>query len=184
MTAMTAARNGKTGSRNPANKPTSVSAWKKSVSQAPPVQLPSGNYMRLKKVGLQTLVKIGIMPNSLMSIVMKSADKGIGKTEVNEIDQTQMEEILLDPKKVAEIGQFMDRMVCFVAQEPEVYPAPEVGVERDPELLYADDIDDEDKSFIFQLAVGGTSDVETFREEFSSSVGSLRGGKDVELPPK
>lgn len=177
---MTAPRkSGKTGSRNPAAKPTSVTAWKKSTSQAPPIQLPSGNYMRLKKVGLQTLVKIGIMPNSLMEIVTKTVDKGTGKD--GGLSDEQLAEMASDPKKVAELAGFMDSMVCFVAQEPEVHPVLG-GVERDPNLLYVDEIDEEDKAFIFQVVTGGTTDVEQFRKEQSASMAAIRRSANLELP--
>lgn len=182
---MTAPRKtGRTGSRNPAGRPTSVAAWKKS-SVAPPIQLPSGNFMRVKKVGLQTLMQIGIMPNSLMAFAMKAVGKGTGKPE--EMSAEEMAEIANDPKKIQEVSEFMSRMVMFVAQEPEVYPIPESladgspGV-RDEELLYIDEIDDDDKMFIFQVVTGGTTNLETFRAEHSSSLAAIRGREDLELP--
>ncbi len=177
---MTASRStGKTGSRNPANKPTAVSAWKK-TSLAPPIELPSGNVMRVKKVGMQTLMKIGIMPNSLMAFATKAVGKGTGKPE--EMSDEEMASIATDPDKIREISNFMDSMVMFVAQEPEVYPLPDEGVEKDPGQLYIDEIDDEDKMFIFQVVTGGTTDIESFRAEHSSSMDAIRGRQDLGLP--
>lgn len=177
---MTATRKtpGKTGSRNPAIKPTSVAAWKK-TAVIPPVELPSGNFMRLRKVGLQTLMKVGIMPNSLMEIATKSVSKGTGYSDVSNDD---LAVLASDPKKVAELADFMNKMVVFVAQEPEVLPMPEDGVERDDDLLYIDEVDDEDKAFILQVVMGGTTDLEQFRKEHSASMDAVRGREDVELP--
>lgn len=176
---MTANRNGKTGSRNPANKPTSVSSWKKS-SQAAPVQLPSGNYMRIKKMGIRFFIQTGMMPNSLMSLVQKSIDKGKGSQEGP--TDAEMLELLQDPQKLKDIADFFERMVVFVAEEPQVFPVPEDGVERDPELLYVDEIDFDDQSFIFQVVTGGTTELETFREEHQSTMASIRRRADLELP--
>lgn len=180
---MTAPRSksGKTGSRNPATKATSVTAWKKSTV-IPPVELPSGNFIRLKKVGMQTLMRVGIMPNSLMTFATKAVGKGTG--QATDMSPEEMAEIAADPKKIEEISTFMDRMVIFVAQEPQVYPAPEGGEPRDEEVLYVDEIDDDDKSFIFQVVVGGTTDLESFRAEHSASLDDIRRSQDLGLPTK
>lgn len=179
---MTAPRSktGKTGSRNPANrKPTSAAAWKK-TSLAPPVELPSGHFMRLKKVGMQVLMQVGIMPNSLMQVAGKAVGKGTGKPQ--ELSEEDLAAIASDPKKIEEIALFMDRMVIFVAQEPEVQPAPEDDEARQEDVLYIDEIDDEDKEFILQVVTGGTTDLESFREQHRASMDAIRGRQDLELP--
>lgn len=177
---MTAPRkNGKTGSRNPAAKPTSVSAWKKSI-QAPPIELPSGHYMRIRKVGLPVLMQTGMMPNSLMAIAQRAVSKGQGKPQ--EVSDDELAEMAMDPKKVQELADFIDRMVVFVAQEPEVYPIPEEHVARDEDTLYVDEVDYDDKMFIFQVVTGGTTDLEQFRGQHTSAMAALRGSENLELP--
>lgn len=176
---MTAPRKtGRTGSRNPA-KATSVTEWKKSTL-APPTLLPSGNYMRIKKVGLSIFTKTGMMPNSLMALAQKAIDNGKGGHEGPTEDE--MAELMSDPQKIQDIADFMARMTIFVAQEPNVYPLPDEGVERDPELLYIDEVDFDDQMFIFQVVTGGTTDLETFREQHGATMASLRGREDLELP--
>jgi hypothetical protein len=172
-------RTGKTGSRNPAKKATSVSAWKKGA-EVPLLELPSGNYMRIKKVGLQALLTGGIMPNSLMGFAEKALKRGGSAAEGPSEDD--LADLLQDPKKVKEIGLFMDNLLCKVAAEPVVHMLPEDGVERDPELLYVDEVDEEDKMFIFQVVTGGTTDIEAFRRETGSTMAAIRGREDVELP--
>lgn len=177
---MTAPRKtGKTGSRNPANKATTVTAWKK-TSFAPPIELPSGNFMRIKKIGLATLMKTGLMPNSLMSFATQAVGKGTGKPQ--ELTTDEMAELAANPDKVNDIAEFMDRVAIFVAQEPEVDPVPDVGVERDDARLYVDELSDDDKLFIFQVVTGGTTDLETFRLQHSASMAAIRGREDLELP--
>lgn len=160
-------------------KPTSVSEWKKSALP-PLVTLPSGHTMRVKKVGLQVLMKTGKMPNSLMGY----AEKAVKKGKKEEVTDEQMLEILQDEKKLQEIAQFMDHVVILCASEPEVHPLPEEGVEKDDNLLYVDEIDEEDKMFIFQVVTGGTTDVETFRAEHQRNVAAVRGRENVGGSPK
>lgn len=167
-------KSGKTGSRNPGNRPTSVAAWKKS-SASPMLTLPSGNTMRVKKIGLQALMKTGIMPNSLMTYAQNAVKKG-KKEEVTEVD---MLEILQDEKQVKEIAKFMDEVTIICAEEPQVHRLPAEGVEKDDDLLYVDEVDDEDKMFLFQVVTGGTTEVETFREEHASNVAAVRGRQNM-----
>jgi hypothetical protein len=180
---MTAPRkSGKTGSRNPANKPTDASTWKK-TTQAPLLTLPSGNVMRVQKIGLQALMKTGKMPNSLMAY----ADRAVKKGKKQEVTDEDMVKVLQDEDQLREISNFMDTVTIICAQEPKVYPVPEEGVERDDDLLYVDDIDEDDKSFLFQAVMGGTTDVETFRAERAGNVAAVRrrqnmGGKAKQSP--
>lgn len=172
---MTASRrDGKTGSRNPAKQVTSVSTWKKQA-QSPLLTLPSGNVMRVKKIGLQALMRTGIMPNSLMGYAEKAVQKG-KKQEVSEVD---MLEILKDDKKVAEIATFMDEVTILCAEEPEVHHLPDEGVEKDDNLLYVDEVSEEDKMFLFQAVTGGTTEVETFREEHARNVAAVHRRENV-----
>lgn len=48
---------------------------------------------------------------------------------------------------------------------------------RDEDTLYADEVSLEDKQFIFQFAMGGTADVERFRQEFNGNVVGLPNGQ-------
>lgn len=156
---------------------TSVAAWKKSSVPAL-IEMPSGNCMRIKKVGLQALIKTGIMPNSLLGI----AEGAVKKGKKEEVTEAEMLSLLQDPKKVDDIGKFMDEVVILCAFEPKVHRLPEAGVEKDDELLYIDEVEDEDKMFIFQVVTGGTTDVEAFRQQTGTAMAAVRGRQDVELP--
>lgn len=169
-------RNGKQQSGNPAkrDRPTSVSSWKKQA-QSPLLTLPSGNVMRVRKIGLQALMKTGIMPNSLMSY----ADKAVQKGKKQEVTDQDMVAILQDEKQVKEIATFMDEVTILCAEEPAVHRLPEEGVEKDDDLLYVDEVDEEDKMFLFQVVTGGTTDVETFRAEHAGNVAAVHRRQDV-----
>lgn len=55
--------------------------------------------------------------------------------------------------------------------------------ERDEDVLYTDDVDIEDKTFIFNFVVGGTRDLETFRTEYGDALADVQPSQDVDLPP-
>lgn len=167
-------RNGKHGSGNPAKQVTSAKAWKAST-KAPLLTLPSGNVMRVRKIGLQALMRTGIMPNSLMAY----ADRAVKKGKKQEVTEADMIDILKDEDQVKEIAKFMDEVTILCAEEPEVHRLPDEGVEKDDDLLYVDEIDEEDKSFLFQAVMGGTTDVETFRAEHAGNVAAVRRREDV-----
>lgn len=172
-------RTGKTGSKNPANRATSVAAWKKSALPDL-VEMPSGNYMRIRKIGLQAIIKTGTLPNSLMGIAEKAVGRGNNKP--HEVTDEELVALIQDPKKVEEIASFMDKIMVMCAAEPSVSPVPRGGVDRNPEVLYVDEIDEEDKMFVFQVVTGGTTDVEAFRLEHSSTMADIRRRQNLELP--
>jgi hypothetical protein len=85
----------------------------------------------------------------------------------------------------------MDNVACRVIVEPKIHPRltqadvdawnaenPDALVEdieelRDDEQLYADELPDDDKSFLFQWISGGTADLATFRREHEQGVDHL-----------
>lgn len=157
--------------------PSSVSAFKKvSTSPNTPIKLPSGLFMRIKRSSMQVFLASGVLPNNLMAVVQKSLDKGKG---------VDAKEFLGDPGKLDEMIQTIDNVVIFCALEPEVYPLPEVNnegeelEERDQELLYVDEVSDEDKMFIFQYATGGTKDLDRFRGEVTAELARIQPGETV-----
>lgn len=184
---MTANRSGNPAKRNTA-KPTTVSAWKKSA-EVPLHQLPSGNWIRIRKIGMQGFMKLGMIPNALMPFIEKGVKKGKGAAPApNELDGEAMAAMLSDGKALQEMANFFDRMVVEVCTEPKILPLPKMDEdgneheERDPDQLYVDDIDEEDKTFIFQLCTGGTTDVERFRAERDSAVELVQGLPELQLP--
>lgn len=156
---------------------TSVAEFKKK-NIIPLLELPSGCHMRIRKIGMQALISTGVMPNSLLPIAQKAVAKG----KAEEVSEDQLAELVADEKAVADIVRFMDEMTIMVAAEPEVHRLPKQGVERDPDLLYIDEIAEEDKMFIFQVVTGGTTDVEQFRSEAGATMAAIRGREDLELP--
>lgn len=164
-----------------AQRPTSPKEWKKKTQE--PVELPSGFYMRIRKMSMTHLLAAGKLPNSLIGMVQGSVDRGTGKSQDTPDLDKVMDDVLDDPKKLREMAEFMDDLLVMVAVEPQVYPVPkDPKKKRDDDLLYADEVDELDKSFIFQLVSGGPADLAQFRETASANVAAVLGREDVELP--
>lgn len=169
-------------------KTTAATEWKKQA-QGVPLEVPSGNTCLARPVGMQVFLQQGMVPNSLMPIV---------NAAINEGKQFSLKELDLTPEKITDVMTLVDAVVCFVVTEPKVYPTPmrptgdgegdtafqePVPVEeRDDSRLYVDEVDLEDKMFIFQFSVGGTRDVERFRAEQAALVEPLPGQQDVPSP--
>lgn len=174
LTAMTANTRGKVVPST--RKPTTVAQWKQ--QQQAPVELPSGNYMRIRKISMQSLLATGKLPNSLMGLVQSAVDKGTGREEVMEKLGTVMD----DEKKLQELVTFMESFVVMVSVEPKVHAIPEDEDDRDPNLLYVDDIDEDDRTYLFQLCTGGVADLESFRTATAATMAAVLGREDVVVP--
>jgi hypothetical protein len=153
---------------------TTATEWKKG-KQGIELKVPSGNTCLARRVGMDVFLREGMVPNTLLPIIRQAMNTGEApKLELNDIDDT----MLLD------IMRLVDAVTVYVIQEPAVQPAPAAGVQREDDVLYVDDVDLDDKMFIFNWAVGGTADLERFRAEQGSFVGALRPGADVERAPE
>lgn len=158
----------------PAVSISSVSDFKKASKDY--LTLPSGNTIRVRRTSIQTLMAAGMIPNSLMTIVQSAIKKG--KMDVDPIEFSS------DPEKMKEMLALVDIVVIHCVKEPEVFAAPDDSEDRDEELLYIDEIADDDRSFIFQYATGGTNDVAQFRDEARERLDSIQSSQSVPVPTK
>lgn len=147
----------------------SASAFKKRA-KGQPIQLPSGEVVLAKRVELQTFILQGNVPNPLMSVVSEALEKG-QKADIAKM--VGVDEGKLDLEMVKDMYEMVNAVVMACIVEPKVHPVPEDEDERDDDLLYVDEVDDEDKMFLFQWSSGGTSDLATFREEARKDLATL-----------
>lgn len=167
---------------------TNVSGWKKSssgVGGRHEVKVPSGNIALCRRPGMDTFLKLGMLPNSLMSIVQKNiqkAQKGAKDEDIQKNVADAMDKLLEDPQKIGEVFEMADRVVCFIVIQPEVHLVPDDPAERDPELLYVDEVLLDDKMFLFNWAVGGAEDLASFFREQGEVLEPASDSQDVELP--
>ncbi len=158
--------------RENAKKVTSASEWKK-ANKGFELEVPSGNVALVRPVGMQAFLTKGMIPNSLRDIAMEAV-KG------NQLPKMKPDD--MSPEKIEDMLVLFDSVTCYCVLEPVVTPVPmdDDGepippADRDPENLYVDEVNLDDKIFIFQFACGGTRDLESFRAQYSVSMDSLSG---------
>jgi hypothetical protein len=166
--------------------PTPASSWKGKAQILPhPLPLPSGNVCMVKRVGMESFLKGGVIPNSLLGVVQESMDnarKGKTMTKAQEVKLTK--QISNDPQQLEDMLTLVDEVVLQVVVEPEVLRPPEEDSdeERDEDSLYVDEVDINDKMFIFNYVVGGSNDSARFREEAEQRVAALDDVEEAEVP--
>ena len=167
--------------------------WKRNKGED--LLLPSGNTAFVKRPGPTAFLTQGLLPDSLTPIVQDAINTGKG------IKKEKMSELTSSQEGIASMLDAMDRVLVSVVVEPKVLyhrrpvtdedgePVLNNGKEvfedipeddRDDDLLYSDDVDIEDKMFVFNFAVGGTRDLERFREEHSAGMGDIHTGEASE----
>lgn len=171
---ITAQTNSKRQARKDAKPVTSASDWKRE-SAGYPLEVPSGNVALVRPVGMQAFLRKGIVPNSLREIAMEAIQR-------KKAPEIKVED--LAPEQIEDMLDLFDAVTVFCTVEPKVLPAPkdETGEviafdDRDDpgNALWVDEVDLEDKVFIFQYACGGTRNLESFRAEYNRRLESISG---------
>lgn len=174
------------------SKPPTAKQWKRAKGEE--LEMPSGNIALVKRPGMETFLAEGLIPDALMPIINESIRKGKG------LPPEKMEEMSQDLDTVISMLDAMDRVLARVVIAPRVAwhkrlivnadgePVLKDGKEqveeipeweRDDDLVYTDDVDLDDKTFVFQYAVGGTRDLERFREEAAAGMESVQAVQDL-----
>lgn len=182
---------------------TKASAWKsKSKTRDEELQLPSGNSCLVRPIKPEAFLESGMIPDALSAMVMKAVNTKKG------LPPSKLQEMANDPKKLAAAMELFDRALVYCVIEPPVEMAPACEKEgcgesytggdavhvnrkhpnfhvyiegdRDPEVLYADMVDLEDKMHIFQWAVGGVADVGKFRGELRATLDAVEPESGVQ----
>lgn len=174
----------KTTARKPAvkksteSKPSSIKDFKSKSKIKADLVLPSGAVVRVhNRGGMRMFLKSGMIPNGLMGIVQQSIEDGTEPdmkdlfkgADDNDVDMDMVNDMMIAVDNIT--------VECWVL--PPVLPIPDDEEDRDEDLLYVDEVLEEDKMFVFQWVTGGTSDLERFREEYQSSVDNLERRSNV-----
>lgn len=173
---------------------TSVSQWKKKAALAgpEPLELPSGNVCITQPIGIPQLLSKGLIPNPLVATVMSAlelqddlamddspAARAKAEAKQQEQLQLQMQDMVKDPEKIEAFFQMIDNITVACVVEPPVSPLPPNGDARNPELLYVDEVDFEDRMFIMSNAMSGVRDLESFRDAVGSSMDDVPAVPDA-----
>lgn len=153
--------------------PTSAAEWKQKSSLGTPVRVPSGNVALLKRPGMHVFLAKGMIPNSLMAFVNESIKKG----------KPNLDDFTATPETMKDLMDLTDAVTIECCIEPKVFAIPTdpkgnqmLAEYREADKLYVDEVDVDDKMFIFNYAVGGPSDVASFRKEFAATMDDLQAG--------
>lgn len=158
------------------------------------ITTPSGQTCRAKKMTIPSMIEMGILAegDAITAIVSKHIRKvkgGNGKADGIEVDETA---ILSDPAALKSIIGLTDKVMPHVVVSPRValhYSETTVGkttvtkrltdderaliLADHPGTVFTDQIDLEDKMFLFDWAAGGIKAMTSFREGPASDVGSV-----------
>lgn len=177
---------------------TDVGSWKGRVHrEAVKLLLPSGNVCLAFNEGMMAFIESGKVPNGLLPIIMDAINEGKGLSPKDLRDMADKTSLLRD------MVAMTDSAVVSCVLSPEISPAPlavrtvkdadgkdvqetyvvmagTVGVDadgqevsRDPDKLYVDELAMEDKMFLFNWVMGGSKDIERFRQESAASLESV-----------
>lgn len=138
------------------------------------------NVCLVKRPGVQGLIAAGLLDSfdSLTGLVGLHFEESEGKQALEEGVRALSE----NKEKLKDALDLIDKVVVFTVVEPSVLPLPDGDWLRDPDALYIDEVDIDDKMFILNFVVGGTSDLEAFREGTEQLVGGISAGKVISLP--
>jgi hypothetical protein len=152
-------------------------AWGGQSSGPQDLVLPSGQLCLARKPGIQQLMVEGVLHrmDNLSSLVQsKHIKKGGSQPQLN------VASLFGDQEAMQGILHTVDRVVCAVVLRPHVEMTPNDPTRKVNGVIYADTIDLEDKMFLFNWALGGSSSLEEFRRESEAVVGSLAVVEPVE----
>lgn len=151
--------------------PSSVADFKQGTA-GEILELPSGKSAEIRRVPLTSLLADGLLGDSLGALAQRAVDAGEG------MKPQDIKEMSQDPKKIMEALDVFDRIAvrCFVNPPVTYHKVNDEEIpddERDPEILYSDELDIQDKVYVFQVIAGGSSDLQRFRREFAESVAGI-----------
>lgn len=168
----------------PAGKIASPQDFKKKAKNRVELTLPTGAVILAKGLtNMRAFLKSGVIPNSLLTIIQESIDKGV-EPDMDQLLQPKGDSNEVDPQSLDDMLALIDNATveCWILP-PTAFP-PENDEDRRDDVLYTDEIDDQDKLFVFQWAIGGSDDLETFRKEQVAGMDRLRSGQNVEDQPQ
>lgn len=156
--------------KSPQDHKFAANKWKNKNTE---LECPSGQWCLVRRPGIQGLIKNGVL-HSIDQLTALVQTETIPKAEGR--PQVSAEALMADPKKIESALEMMDKIVMFTVIEPKLHPVPANDEDRDDDLVYIDDVELDDKSFIMNFAVGGSADLQRFREESALSLGSVPHG--------
>ena len=177
--------------------PTPASEWGSKVNVAgTDLRLPTDNVARVRNLAPEAFLSSGMIPDPLFQIIQQAIQTGKG------LPPSALKKLSEDKGSLVDTLLLFDKVLCYCVIEPVVKMPPtckECGEyftekhgddhryqegDRDPGVLYADQVVMDDKIFVFQWALGGVRDLRQFREQQAGNVEALSGSQGVQRSPK
>lgn len=136
-------------------------AWKKKEEETFDIELPSGQIILAKKLGMKEIIKTGMVAQ-LDTFTAQLLPDGTSSPE-KDANRVILDAIK-DEKKFEQLEQTINKVVLVCVLQPKVLPIPPEGYDRNPEAVYIDDISLDDKMYIFSIVFEGNGDMSQFRE--------------------
>jgi hypothetical protein len=159
-----------------------ATAWGNRQENLTDLTCPSGQVCQVRRPGVEGLVELGVLDNvdSLTSIVHTDHIKRVQGGEA----AVDVQALAKDPKALKNVLNTMNDIVVAVVVQPALSHIPGKGEERQENVIYTDMVALEDKTFIMQYAIGGSSDLEKFRKERAKNAGSVANVQQIRPAPK
>jgi hypothetical protein len=184
MTASEKHKKKKAGSGQTSGAAYAPQAWARGLGHHD-LALPSGGVILARRVGPTELVKGGLLSkvDVLAGIVQSEhIDRVAGKQKAEEDVTAELRALLANPEKLTDAMGLIDAVVIMTVVKPTVSPNPEDEEDVDLDAIYVRSIPEDDKMFVLQWTLGGTTDLATIREELNRNVDALSAGEDNEEP--
>jgi hypothetical protein len=140
------------------------------------LDLPSGQRCLAQRPGPEGLMTAGLLDDlDMLSTVLPKVMGG--RSSAKKFDAG---ELLRNPEMVKQAVALMNRVVVHVVVKPEITPEPADPQDKERGKIYPSSVSMDDKSFIFNWAVGGTRDLQRFRDELEGSVADVESGEGME----
>jgi hypothetical protein len=182
-------------------------SFRKKKNSGGVVELPSGNFVRVRRPGMEKFLSAGFLPDPLAKEMTKMISTKSGRHQIERGSDQDIAQMMFEKlgglQGVNNMIRVADKLAAYCIVEPptawhertaldeEGKPAlddkgepvlediPEQ--ERKEDILYTDDIDLEDKMFLFQYCTGGSADLTQFRKATGAAVAVVpASGKVVE----
>lgn len=166
---------------------TEASEWKGRTEDLSGTKLllPSGNVCLARNPGIDAFIEQGLIPNALLPLVMDAVKTGKG------LPEKELRDKMEDMDSIRDMMSMANACVVYCVLRPSIAALPDKDDDgnefwvnssgdrvkgRNPDLFYVDEVNFDDKMFIFQWVLGGTRDLERFRDQSATALADLSAG--------
>jgi hypothetical protein len=187
----------KRAAASPAPAPTLGKAYDPTDPLSQDLVVPSGATCRARRAALEDMMAMGVLPqlDRLTALVDQKHIKRVNKGSAAitpEDEQLDVASLTKDPKSLMAVVTMADRIIEYSVLEPKLVrpvkrddqgqpvtdaqgnDVPLPDEDRVPGTVYTDTVQMDDKMFLFNWTIGGSSDLDRFRAERDAAVGNSR----------